>query len=292
MDSAKKVDFLVRGEVAAISVGDTNEMPLSIVAYFSPALDSINWPSTAFQNSDSQSTKLEKISATVAFNGLEVDKIDQKLRAAIIQKEIFGTIVDDLILKYDVFSCDEITDAADLKKCTDNEIIKNQYQTEEDSLQVDKSDKIKIIQMALDGKTTNTVNWINFDRIQAKIFLKSKDNSVPTKLEFFANFIPGDAGRLYNSEPTAQNGSQADIVDIQQYSKFYSNGINGELIKLDFKILERSATGNFNGNYYLASLNMALVPNLGVRFLGKIKAYNSNGDFIREGKMKFILPSK
>jgi hypothetical protein len=292
MDSAKRVDFQNLGEISAISIGDTNEMPLSIVAYFAPALNAINWSSPAFQATDSQKSKLEKISSTVAYNGLEVDKIDQNLRAAIIQKEIYGTIVDELIQKYDVFTCDEITDAADLQKCSDNEIIKNQYQAQEDALQISKSDKIKIIQVALDGKTNNTVNWINFDRIQAKIFLKSKDNSIPAKLEFFANFIPGDSGRLYNSESTAQNNSQADIVEIKQYSKFYSNGINGELVKLDFKILERTAAGDFTGNYYLVSLNMSQVPNLGVRFLGKIKAYTSNGIFIREGKMKFILASK
>jgi hypothetical protein len=291
MDKAPTVDFENKGNIAAISVGNYSEIPLTLVAYFSPEENAIDWSNPSFETSDSQAKKLEKISALVAFNGLEVDKIDQRLRSAIVQKEVYETIVDDLITTYDVFACDEITDAFDMQKCMDNEVLKNKFQTQEDTLQIEKSDKIKAIQLALDGKTSNTVNWINFDRIQAKISLQSKVNNAPTKIEFFANFIPGAPGRVYHSEARDSNNQTADIVGIQQYSKFYDNGLNGELTKLDFKILERTATNEFTGNYYLASLNMSLIPNLGIRYLGKIKAFDKNDKFLREGKMKFILAS-
>lgn len=256
----------------------------SVAIYFMPQYEDVTWVSDLFNKDSSADEIMSSIAKTVAYNGLQVDNIvkDQyKLTILISELEESVDSIIDEDEDSDYFDSDDCEEIIEYEDVASTLVVKCQALVSNNSKLSELREKFNVnvenIQMALDGKTKGTKNWIETESTQTQLQI-SEDINEEVSLTLAARFIPNQLW-VYKT-------SEGDIFDLSQTTAF-----DGRLVKLNFSIKERTENGDYTGRIYKAKLNRAFLEGVGVRFLGKINMYDQYRPdvILRKGNMKIIL---
>jgi len=290
----KAVEFKVVSSLESNKVYD--QTPDSVAIYFIPEASEISWEAPGvFSKSDTTEQKLYSISREVAESGLGIDNITSAQFYKREEQKVIDLKMAEIVKEAGLeFTCAVLvllpdTDAEIKAKCQEQMDLREVISTELKALDDKFNANLESIQMALDGRTNDTKNWIVSETKDCGLEL-SENNTKVDRLKLKANFIVGQE-RFYDS-------NTGDITDLR-----LEKSLNGKLVSLNFTIKEKRIPLGYNprdpeyneavytGNIYKASLNRSyIIDGNGMRFLGKIKMYHEDRPdvLIREGKMKLI----
>lgn len=292
--AAKRPINLDTSMIQALNAFDYNVAPDTFTMFFFPEVGTMSWDSNVFDKNKSDEDKLTDIIANVIsmsnkiddvmLNSYQLDLRNQKLNELKKTKgcdssdDDFGDI-DDLDLKeLNLDSDDELT-----CEQIDQEIYQNSELITDSSTLV--SMHLDEIQKSVDNPNkAQSVNWFDYgDPNSYKVILFSEDsqgNQVYKPSIYFDSLGHGANSFSYSSE-------SGEIFDIEYVNSEYAPNT----MMLKFKVKEKDDDGLENGNIWDAELEQISFAGK-QRFSGDLIRYDSLGNVIQKGVMKFEMTLK